>query len=229
MALWNLVEKTDPAHTKKVKFGRGFTAIDPHSQVMNATKVFGPAGDGWGWTVLRVEYTPTNDIAILVGLWVKEHCFRDGHLATRSHENPGIQQWGQASLFIDAAESKKDTDAFKKALTDGLTKCLSYLGFNADVFLGKFDDNKYVQDMNNEFRKAESIDSPALKQALAKADVIIKNIEACESREEIEELRNNVKVTFEEVKNADKGQAMRMSAAMQKKLSEFPGAPLTTG
>ena len=214
MALWNLVQKTDPAHTKKVKFGRGFTAIDPHSQVMNATKVFGPAGDGWGWTVLRVEYTPTNDIAILGGLWVKEHWI--------PHENPGIQQWGQASLFIDAAESKKDTDAFKKAMTDGLTKCLSYLGFNADVFLGKFDDNKYVQDTNNEFRKAESIDSPALQQALAKADVIIKNIEACESKEEVEELRTNVKVTFEEVKNADKGQAMRMSAAMQKKLSEFP-------
>ena len=214
MALWNLVQKTDPAHTKKVKFGRGFTAIDPHSQVMNATKVFGPAGDGWGWTVLRVEYTPTNDIAILVGLWVKEHWI--------PHENPGIQQWGQASLFIDAAESKKDTDAFKKAMTDRLTKCLSYLGFNADVFLGKFDDNKYVQDTNNEFRKAESIDSPALQQALAKANVIIKNIEACESKEEVEELRTNVKVTFEEVKNADKGQAMRMSAAMQKKLSEFP-------
>ena len=59
MKLWNSVEKTDPAHTKKVKFGRGFTAIDPHSQVMNATKAFGPAGEGWGWNVMRVEYTVT--------------------------------------------------------------------------------------------------------------------------------------------------------------------------
>jgi hypothetical protein len=29
------------------------------------------------------------------------------------------------------------------AVTDGLTKALSHLGFNADVFLGKHDGNKY--------------------------------------------------------------------------------------
>ena len=36
----------------------------------------------------------------------------------------------------------------KKALTDAITKGLSYLGFNADVFLGMFDDNKYVSERN---------------------------------------------------------------------------------
>jgi hypothetical protein len=44
-----------------------------------------------------------------------------------------------------------DKDAPKKATTDALTKALSQLGFNADVFLGKFDDNKYVEDMKREF------------------------------------------------------------------------------
>ena len=218
MKLWNSVEKTDPAHTKKVKFGRGFTAIDPHSQVMNATKAFGPAGEGWGWNVMRVEYTVTNDVAILVGLWVQKN---DGLYS------PGIQQWGQASLYIDAAESKKDTDAFKKAMTDGLTKCLSYLGFNADVFLGKFDDNKYVQQRQEEVVKdaaAERENSPEYEGAVSKADTVIKNIEACETREEVNVLRDKVKKTFSEVKDVDKGQAMRMSSAMQKKLSEFPEA-----
>jgi len=218
MKLWNSVEKTDPAHTKKVKFGRGFTAIDPHSQVMNATKAFGPAGEGWGWNVMRVEYTVTNDVAILVGLWVQKN---------EGLYSPGIQQWGQASLYIDAAESKKDTDAFKKAMTDGLTKCLSYLGFNADVFLGKFDDNKYVQQRQEEVVKdaaAERENSPEYEGAVSKADAVIKNIEACETREEVNVLRDKVKKTFSEVKDVDKGQAMRMSSAMQKKLSEFPEA-----
>ena len=32
------------------------------------------------------------------------------------------------------------------AITDGLTKALSHLGFNADVFLGEMDGNKYAQD-----------------------------------------------------------------------------------
>ena len=152
LSLWNLVSKTDPKNTKKVKFGREFTAIDPYSQIHEATKQFGTAGTGWGWTVERIEYTTTNEIAILVRLW---HGIRESY----------IEQWGQAGLYIDNKDTKKDGDCFKKATTDGLTKCLSYLGFNADVFMGKFDDNKYVQQMSSEFsgkpKKAEPPTLPA--------------------------------------------------------------------
>ena len=58
-----------------------------------------------------------------------------------------IVQFGQKRLN---SSKGPDEDAVKKAVTDGLTKCLSYLGFNADVFLGKFDDNKYVEKMTAE-------------------------------------------------------------------------------
>jgi hypothetical protein len=37
-------------------------------------------------------------------------------------------------------------DAPKMSVTDGLTKALSHLGFNADVFLGEYDGNKYAAD-----------------------------------------------------------------------------------
>jgi hypothetical protein len=37
-----------------------------------------------------------------------------------------------------------DEEAPKKSLTDALTKALSMWGFSADVFLGLYDDNKYV-------------------------------------------------------------------------------------
>ena len=46
MDIWNAVSKTDPKHTKKVSFGRKFTAIDAHYQVMKATEQFGPVGEG---------------------------------------------------------------------------------------------------------------------------------------------------------------------------------------
>ena len=140
LELWNKVEKTDPSHTKKVTFGRKITAIDPYHQVKNATAQFGPAGDGWGWEVTNVQHLPTNELAILVRVW---------------HGDPSIfiEQWGQCSYYIDKAEAKKDTDCFKKATTDGITKCLSYIGFNADVFLGKFDDNKYVSQLKEEFKE----------------------------------------------------------------------------
>ena len=44
-----------------------------------------------------------------------------------------------------------NNDVHKKLKTDALTKGLSELGFNSDIFEGKFDDNKYVQEMNVKF------------------------------------------------------------------------------
>lgn len=58
LSIWEQVCKTDPKNTKPVKLGRTFTAIDPYSQIYEATKVFGSAGKGWGWESVRVEYTP---------------------------------------------------------------------------------------------------------------------------------------------------------------------------
>lgn len=139
--LWSAVEKTDPKHTKKVTFGRGFTAIDPYYQIKCATEQFGAAGEGWGWEVVRVEeFREIASLGLLIRLW---HGNRENY----------IEQWGQGSFYTDNNKTKADHDVLKKATTDGITKCLSYLGFNADVFTGKFDDNKYVQQMNAEFRE----------------------------------------------------------------------------
>ena len=133
MILWDAVCKTDPKHTKKVNQRGGFTAIDAHYQVQEATRQFGPIGEGWGFDFELLDAAPGTIIA-KVTLW---------------HGKPDqtITQCGQKK--INTAKGP-DEDAAKKAVTDGLTKCLSYLGFNADVFLGKFDDNKYVQDMTKE-------------------------------------------------------------------------------
>jgi hypothetical protein len=60
-----------------------------------------------------------------------------------------------------------DEDAPKKATTDALTKLLSHLGFSADVFLGLYDDNKYVARLQQQFgarRKAmEETIPPSIK------------------------------------------------------------------
>lgn len=141
LELWSKVEKTDPKHTKKVTFGRGFTAIDPYYQIRCATEQFGPAGKGWGWEVVRVEeFREIASLGLLIRLW---HGEKENY----------IEQWGQGGFYTDKNKSKPDHDVLKKATTDGITKCLSYLGFNADVFTGKFDDNKYVQQMNAEFNQ----------------------------------------------------------------------------
>jgi len=139
MKLWNAVCETNPAHTKKVTFGRGFTAIDPMHQIRNATEQFGPAGLNWGWEIKDTVFLPTDQVAILVSM--------------SGEGQKCVEQWGQCGMFIDKEKTKTDGDCMKKATTDGITKCLSYLGFNADVFLGKFDDNKYVAEMNEKHKE----------------------------------------------------------------------------
>ena len=146
MRLWNRVCKTDPATTKAVSYGtRQFTAIDAYAQIQRATEIWGPIGVGWGFTY-KLNWMDTA-VAAEVRLW---YAHEDVHAE--------VNACGCKSLYI-GKDKKYDDDAPKKAVTDGLTKAMSYLGFNADVFLGKFDDNKYVQQMTEEF--AGSNGSPA--------------------------------------------------------------------
>ena len=136
MRIWNAVEKTDPAHNKKVNQRGGFTAISAHYQVMRATEAFGPVGIGWGYET-GTPFMLDTLVVVPITLW---HGQRD---------NTFGPLYGSAELRD--SKGRLDQDAPKKATTDGLTKALSQLGFNADVFLGKFDDNKYVAQITQEF------------------------------------------------------------------------------
>jgi len=49
------------------------------------------------------------------------------------------------SLFTDAKRTKPDVEFAKKIETNTISKALSKLGFNTDVYMGKFEDNAYVQ------------------------------------------------------------------------------------
>ena len=131
MELWNSVEITDPKYTKKVNQRGGFTAIGAQYQLMRATETFGPMGAGWGVKTEHIQKWEDVGLAVYEAtLWYvigdKEH-YIPIHSAIKYHSNGRV-----------------DDDFFKKVATDALTKGLSKLGFNADVFMGKFDDNKYV-------------------------------------------------------------------------------------
>lgn len=139
MALWDSVAKTDPANTKRVNQRGGFTAIAAHSQIMEATRAFGPIGIGWGYEA-EAPIFHESLVFVRVTLW---HGSRDNTFGPVI----GGAEWKTAKGYLDS-------DGPKKATTDALTKLLSQLGFNADVFLGKFDDNKYVEQMAREFGPA---------------------------------------------------------------------------
>jgi hypothetical protein len=174
MHIWSQVCTTDPKHTKAVSFGRKFTSIDAHYQVMRATEVFGPVGQCWSYScVYGQEVAGT-----IPYVW----CDMTIHwgLPVAIDEAPG---WGNQNFsnaygpirctcpMLDA-KGRLDKDAPKKAMTDCLTKGLSHLGFNADVFLGKFDDNAYVAAMEEKFKEqAPEIVQQYLKEVAAATSV----------------------------------------------------------
>jgi hypothetical protein len=143
LRIWNAVEKTNPAHTKPVNQRGGFTAICAQYQVLAATEQFGPIGIGWGYIAGDPIFHETL-LFVPVTLWHGDRANTFGPML-------GCEEWKDGKGRIDS-------DASKKATTDAVTKLLSQLGFNADVFLGKFDDSKYVEQMKKEF--ADKKDAP---------------------------------------------------------------------
>ena len=136
LRIWSQVDQTDPAHTKKVTQRGGFTAISAAYQIMRATEVFGPIGEGWGYDAGAPIFQDAL-VIVPVTLWHGDRANVFGPMF-------GGAEWKDKN-------NRLDSDAAKKATTDALTKLLSQLGFNADVFLGRFDDSKYVAEMAEEF------------------------------------------------------------------------------
>ena len=142
MKLWNSVETTDPKFTKKVNQRGGFTAIGAQYQLRTATETFAPFGWGWGVKDERIEKWEDVGLAVYQAtLWYNIDAYGtddETYGTIPIHSSIKYQNNGRV-----------DDDFMKKVATDALTKGLSKLGFNADVFMGMFDDNKYVNKLTN--------------------------------------------------------------------------------
>ncbi|MDD4013318.1 MAG: hypothetical protein PHW14_03900 [Candidatus Omnitrophica bacterium] len=147
MRIWEAVSVTPPSWTKRVTEGpRSYTTINAYRQIAAATKQFGPVGAGWGWEH-EWEYHGEGEDQLVV-------CHLTLWYETREQT---LHVTTAGKLYIGKGERcRVDDDCYKKILTDALTKALSYLGFSADVFYGRFDDNKYVQAAQAREREAEA-------------------------------------------------------------------------
>jgi hypothetical protein len=146
MKLWESVETTDPKFTKKVNQRGGFTAIGAQYQLRTATETFGPFGLGWGVQDERIEKWEDVGLAIYkADFWY----MRNDDLWIENPKTENIAIFPIHSSIKYHSNGRVDDDFMKKVATDALTKGLSKLGFNADVFMGKFDDNKYVNKLTN--------------------------------------------------------------------------------
>lgn len=146
MRIWSQVERTDPSVTKAADLGRmKITAISPQSQRRKATELWGPVGVGWGVRNEVYSYIDIGDTKLCTytaNLW-----YVDGEM---EGEFP-ITACVKVAYMSRNNYLVIDDEYSKKVSTNALTKGLSCLGFNSDVFEGKFDDCKYVNAMKEEF------------------------------------------------------------------------------
>lgn len=156
LALWDLVSKTDPQHVKPItgKSYRG-NSPKPHYLIHKATETFGPIGIGWGFEIVEDR--------ILEGALISPDFHEQIHTAKVrvwydwTGKRGTVEHVGQ-TLFSGKRKSGDaftDEDAPKKSVTDALIKALSMIGFAGDIFMGRYDDSKYVAEINQEFRNEE--------------------------------------------------------------------------
>lgn len=158
---WDALGVTDKDYTKPIE-GRGFkgTAINPTYCYRKMTERFGECGTGWKYEVKNSETYEAPDDQLL--LYVHVELF----VKTPAGWSDPIP--GTGGDFIVKKNSKGlngDDEAFKKATTDALTNAMKFLGMSADVHMGHYDDNKYI-DGKKEDLKTDPLKNKALKDWL---------------------------------------------------------------
>ncbi len=126
MALWAQVCDTDENFTKRVNRHGGFTAVDAQYQLKTATALWGPYGAAWGlrslvWGSVAVQ----GEVAEIT--LEAEFFYPDGAFPISNDLQYGV-----------------GGECRKKLLTNTRSKALSTLGFNSDIYEGKFDGDRYV-------------------------------------------------------------------------------------
>ena len=148
LSLWGKVEKTDPNFTKDIPGGAGLTAIDAMYQVKMATQIWGPYGFRWGLKNMQYSWLEADEQNKMV---VIKAVFK-----YPANLEPVIEyaEFEIGSSFSWMKKGRVDFDFLKKTETDLLTKALSKVGFNADIYMGRFDDSKYVAERKAEVAKS---------------------------------------------------------------------------
>lgn len=198
LKLWESVEKTDPSATKTTeREGRKQTSIDGYWVFMQATKSFGPMGIGWGFNIreerwddgaliqlktenggIRLEQSKTH--TMIIDFWFMHDGVRG--------EFPAIGH--TPAIYKSKYGVSDDGEAPKKSLTDAIKKALSFLGFGADIFMGKFEDSEYLEmlKVENEIEKAEDKAAEIELKRKETVDYVTRNCEAIESSVNVNEV-----------------------------------------
>lgn len=159
--LWNRIVTTDPKFVKGGKVGgQQRTMVDAQHKKMLITSEFGPYGIGWGIVAgsevyERIHYDDSTCILqyTATAFYVYEGVRAELPLSSAIKE-AYITSGGKGYLKID-------DEAVKKVKTDSLTKAFTDVGFCADIHMGLFDDQDYVEGVKVSAQIKQEDDSEA--------------------------------------------------------------------
>ena len=188
-------------------------AVEFHafSLIERATEEFGPIGIGWGVTVKSERFERMGEFDVLHVAVVSVWYVRNGERSESFDQMGGTK----AAYMSSKGVLIVDEDAGKKSVTDGMVKCLSMIGFAGDIFAGRWDDSKYVEETAAEFiakdratKRAEWLEEQALR--LESADNLNELGEAWKAISKVVKAENDADAlqTLEPIKD-------RMKAALQ--------------
>jgi hypothetical protein len=166
LKLWNSHADIPPSETKPIT-GKAYkgTSPKPHYIMYCLTDMFGPVGVGFGWDVVAEEFLPIGDEVLH---WCRIKFWHTDRANT-------FDSYGQTKALMKTRNGLMlDEDAPKKSLTDAIVKAASQVGVAANIFLGRWDDSRYVANLE----KQEREDSKPKADPLDEMDAFAKDRDA---------------------------------------------------
>ena len=131
MKLWEIMTPVDDKYKTSMRMPDGsfLTSVKPYEAMRRMTSIFGPMGYGWGAAVLEAR-KEGDTFQMRIDLWYKPH-FVDPSIPIS--ELAHIESWGGTEY------NSIDWDMSKKAMTNAISKAISFLGFASPIYLGEED------------------------------------------------------------------------------------------
>lgn len=204
--LWNAVERTPVEHTKPIT-GKSYngTSPKPHYLIHKATETFGPCGIGWGFTVEeRIE----DGAMIEPGFYERMHVAKVTVWYEWNGKRGEVCHVGGTPFSGKRSSGKpySDEDAPKKSVTDALVKALSMIGFAGDIFMGRYDDSKYVNDLKDEAREAAKPKADPGKIVIA--DTMVEAMTIARTRQDLRDWQAKQQVEIDALDEVNRERVM---------------------
>lgn len=179
LGIWNKFADIDPSYTKPIT-GKAYKGTSPNPQyvIRCLTEIFGPVGHGFGWDVVAEGFLPLGEEVLH---WCRVRFW------TEKREN-SFEAYGQTKALMKTRNGLMlDEDAPKKSLTDAVIKAASQLGIAANIFLGRWDDQKYVQSVADQFQQTEqeAVEKASKSKARPIYESLVADMRKCQSKDDI--------------------------------------------